>query len=264
MPAPPCTAPQCSNPARDGFLCDQCFATLRRDLAAVPELLQDLEITISRQDRIGDDTNGRRSAEIPLPLRLTAMEARRDLSATLAYWVQQLAPPAQLPGPADPPDIFASWLSEHLAAVAVDKRAGDCADEIGYAVITARRAIDKPLQPAYAGPCQHCTTDLYAKPTAPTVTCEGCTRTYDVADRRKWLLEHVHDQLLTATELSRALPNLIGTELTSAMVRGYAHRGRLAARPPHPADPRQDPRYRCGDVIALVVDAQRTKARQGA
>lgn len=53
-------------------------------------------------------------------------------------------------------------------------------------------------------------------------------------------------QLLTATEMSRALPGLLPRDpngrqpaLTAAMIRGYAHRGRLAKHPPHPSRPHE-------------------------
>lgn len=108
-----------------------------------------------------------------------------------------------------------------------------------------------------AGFCLH---DLYAHPRAVEVVCEaeGCGARWGVADLREWLLGEAEDQLRTATELSRALPDLLQIKLTASMIRGYAlrHGDRLPRKPPHPLDKLKSPRYRVGDLIALVKELQ--------
>jgi hypothetical protein len=115
----------------------------------------------------------------------------------------------------------------------------------------AGRTVDKPLQHVYAGPCDECGVDLYAHPKASSVSCRNCARDYDIDSRRKWMLTKAEDQLLTATEMSRALPGLLQQALTASMIRGLAHRGRLTQHPPHHTRPR-DPLYRVGDVLELL------------
>lgn len=252
-----CAAPQCDNPNHDGWLCISCRDVLRRDLKAVPTLCDDLQVTIAKQDRLGEQ-NGPSTDEHPLPLRLAPMQARDDLTDTLATWAKHVAAPRNVTAPHGPAPAIAAWLSMHLGDISDDPKAGDIADEIGYAVLVAQRAVDKPLQHKYAGPCDHCGADLYAHPKASEVTCrnEPCNARYQVSARRDWLLEQAEGQLLTATEMSRALPALLRHTLTAAMIRGLAHRGRLAKHPPHPERPRE-PLYRCGDVIELCNEIQR-------
>jgi hypothetical protein len=280
---PICSAPQCDKPAHDGFVCSSCVATLRRDLNAVPDLLADLDITISKQDRLSDSEKCA-SSERPLPLRLEPMEAKRDLGQTLATWTQHVVTRLGVLPPCDIPVVaphvnrrgalieqrtdrqvvaLAAWMVGHLGDVLIDPEAGSLADEIGYAVITAQRAVDKPLQLVYAGPCDECTTDLYAHPRKAEVACRGCDAVYDIASRREWLLEQAEGQLLTATEMSRALPGLLQQPLTASMIRNYASRGRLTRHPALPGRP-NEPVYRVGEVLDLLASIRRENGRSKA
>lgn len=181
------------------------------------------------------------------------MEARRDLVHTLEIWSKHVAGRAGIPAPASD---FAGFLTSYLPTITTDPDAGQLADEIGYSVIMCTRAVDKPLQLIYVGPCDLCQCDLYAHPRHLIVACRqpDCTAEYKIAERREWLLEKAKDQLLTATEMSRAIPELLGRPLTSSQIRGMAHRGKIAQHPPHPKKPR-DPLYRVGDLVyALLSD----------
>lgn len=219
----------------------------------MPVLFEDLTVTISRQDKLSDPQPGRRN-ERPLPLRLGPLEARRDLELTLWIWARHVAKRVGVPAPIADPSGF---LLSFLPSAATDKEAGDLADEVGYAVIIGRRAVDKPLELVYVGPCDKCTSDLYSRPGSLVVACRqaDCDAEYRVAERRDWLLEQARDHLLNAEEMSRAIPGLLhyDKKLTSAMIRGWAHHGRIAQRPPHPSEPRK-PRYRVGDVIEVFSD----------
>ena len=264
--SPICLAPKCDRPPHDGFLCTSCVATLRRDLKAIPDLLADLEITISKQDRL-QDAEKRPTDERPLPLRLGPMEARRDLADTLYSWAAHVARRrgCTLTAHEITPSSVSVFLLNYCGDIQDDPLAGQCADEIGYTVITAQRAVDKPLQHVYAGPCDQCTTDLYAHPRAKEVACRNtdCDAVYDITSRREWLLEQAEDQLLTATEMSRALPGLLQKPLTAAMIRGLAFRGRLTQHPPLPNRPK-DPVYRVGDVLDILTSMEEESGRQQA
>lgn len=251
MPSPICGSPGCDNPSGGGFICGSCVETLRRDLSGVPPVLADLEVTVSRQDRIADPER-RAGNERPLPLRLGPMEARRDLLQTLGTWSAHMAQRVGIPAPiAD----CAGFLTSFLPSIQSDPLAGQLADECGYAILVAQRAVDKPLQLIFVGPCDLCTSDLYSHPRSLTVACRqvGCDAEYNVADRRDWLLEQAKDQLLSAAEISRALPGLLPRQqkLTDAMIRGWAFHGRITQKAPHPSEPRK-PRYRLGDVLVIM------------
>jgi len=255
-----CTAPRCSFPSLNGFLCRNCADTLKRDLGAIPWLLEDLEVTTTRQDRISDP-DGRSGDERPLPIRLHAMEARRDLNVTLASWTMHIAGRLEgLSGGGWDELRLANYLLDHLGTILTDPAAGQIADEIGYARGVCIRAIDKPVPRVYVGPCEDCDRDLYAHPSAAEVECKtpDCGAAYPIEARRRWLLGKADDQLLTAVELSRALPNLLQRPLTAAMIRGYAHRGRLTQHPPLKLD--GPPLYRCGEVIMLLNEIANEQA----
>jgi hypothetical protein len=226
-------------------------------------LCEDLQVTIAKQDRLGD-TDGRSTDEHPLPLRLGPMEARRDLTDTLRAWADHVAQRRGIPAPEHDPVKAASFLRCFLGEIQDDQMAGDIADEIGFAVLMAQRAVDKPMQHQYVGPCDQCKADLYAHPRALSVACRNspCEAEYNVSDRRAWLLEQVEDQLRTAAELSRALPNLLQQPLSASAIRGLArrHGDKLPQKDPHPKDPMKAPRYRVGDLIALLHEMRADQA----
>jgi hypothetical protein len=255
MATPTCAVQNCNYPSPDGRICWTCTTHLRKDLTAALELADELAITITKQDRISD--GGRRArGTIPLPYRPDAAEVAWVYQRTLASWVRILdSTQARY---ATSTAALAEWLTARLDVIRRDPLAGELVDEIAYATCRAFIAIDRPPTLAYLGPCS-CSPDargrpveIYARPNAVEATCRGCNETYTVADRREWLLKRAEDQLLTAAECSRALPNLLQRPLTAAMVRGYARRGRLTPRPAHPLDPRHDPRYRVGDVLDVL------------
>lgn len=251
-----CSSPNCPYMQLNGYLCRNCTDTLKGDLAAIPWLLDDLEVTITRQDRLSDPS-GRSGDEHPLPIRINAMEARRDLNATLAAWAMHIA--GRLDG-LDRDTIWtelrlANYLLDHVGTILTDPAAGQIADEIGNARGLAQRTIDKPPIRVFVGPCDDCGKDLYARPSAAEVECKNpeCGAVYPIEARRRWLLGKAEDQLLPATEMSRALSGLLQKPITGAMLRGYARRGRLTPHPPLPNRPKE-PLYRVGDVRDILLE----------
>lgn len=254
MTSTPCSAPRCAFPALNGFLCRSCADRFYRDLRELPGLLLELEVTLARLDKLSE-SEGRSSDERPLPLRLHAVEVRRDVHTTLAAWAAHTA--GRFEG-LDRTVIWtetrlAQYLLDHAADILTDPAAGQCADEIGYARGMVQRAIDKPIIMTFVGPCDDCGKDLYAHPAAAEVTCRNpeCGRIYPIDARRVWLLGKAEDHLLSAAAMSRALPDLLQVKLTADMIKGYARRGRLTQHPAHPKRP-NDPLYRVGDVRDLI------------
>jgi hypothetical protein len=259
-----CSSPNCPYMQLNGYLCRNCTDALKGDLAAIPWLLEDLEVTITRQDRLSDPS-GRSGDEHPLPIRINAMEARRDLNATLAAWAMHIA--GRLDG-LDRDTIWtelrlANYLLDHVGTILTDPAAGQIADEIGNAKGLAMRTIDKPQPRVFVGPCEDCDKDLYAHPRAAEVACKTpeCGAIYPIEARRRWLLGKAEDQLRTATELSRALPELLQRPLTASQIRAWAFQGRLAKHPPLPNRP-NDPVYRVGDIIDLCSEEAERQRRK--
>src|SRR5262249_9174657 len=101
----------------------------------------------------------------------------------------------------------------------------------------------------FGGPTT-CQTELYAPAGAEAIRCRDCGTDWPVAERRAWLLQHSRDYLLTAAELCRALPHLLGRPLNVKTVRTWATGGRLTERG-RTDDGR--PLYQVGEVTDLAL-----------
>lgn len=246
-------------------VCRPCTAGLWRDLADVPSLEMHLDLTLTRQVRLGD-RGGSRSTETAVPYDQRAREAIGQLRGALVDWCRLLHLDEQRPGPACrncahpscawiartwwPSDTLAGmsrWLSRQRLAVMRHPALAEAVDELSGAVRHARRAIDRPPSVWYAGPCI-CGGDLYARHGAPVITCRACGANVTTASQERWLMAQAADHLGTATEIARAL-HAFRSDLTPAMIRSYAHRGRLADRGHNQTG---HPLYRVGDVLDLI------------
>lgn len=262
-----CIAQDCANPA-EANLCRSHADQLAAALGAVADLAEDLDVTITRQSATGDRIGGR-SAETPLPYHDAASDARRDLHSVLSTWARDLWETHGTPGELIPcsdtlPDM-AAWISRHPTWCAAHPAAGELLDEITDAIARAWRVVDLPPERIYCGPCPSAwhqpenralvaeRVDLYARPDRDHVTCHDCGTVHDVADLRADLLSAARDTLATAIECARALPELLGRELSANTIRTWAHAGKLTQHPADPRDPRQRPRYLVGDVIDLAT-----------
>jgi hypothetical protein len=175
------------------------------------------------------------------------------------------------------------WLLRHPTWIAEHQAAAELHDDIRAAVRHAKRVIYGPAERVYLGICSYrmevtvegaadsvmleCETDLYGHKDRARVVCPGCGAEWDSAERRRWMLVKMEDQLLTATEMSRALPSYLDRQVTASMIRGFAHRNRLLSHGSVDVDPeveldeavvevagrRRSPRYRVGDVLDLLT-----------
>lgn len=242
--------PSCHRPVADNALCTTCTATLVTDLSQVSWLVRELETLAAKLDQIGD-RGGRRGAEIPLGFRPMAAEVGDVLRGTLAAWARHVAGEAGVPlVPAEDPARLAAWLYGWREAIRHLPAAGQLVDEIGYAVRTTRRAIDRPADRVYAGPCDECEADLYAGRTSDTVKCHDCGALYPVAERRAWLLAGVREHLATAGEIAAGIGELYGEPINRKRINQWHTRGLLSD---HGRTRREGaPLFRIGDVLELA------------
>ncbi len=138
------------------------------------------------------------------------------------------------------------FLADNVGWLAHQGSADVAFDELTYAAQVAERTIRQPSEPTwFAGPCDQCGHDLYARLGAAEVECKACRLIYDVQDRRSWLLAQVDDRLERAATLSRAFVDL-GLDISRQRLKMWERRGHLEAAG-HDAKGR--PLYRVGDVI---------------
>ena len=254
-------------PAPDALLCRGCLDALKADLRAVAWLVKQLEVTLTRQARIGH-RNGPRSAERPLPFHPSAAVDLETLRDGLGMWARAVAEQrgvclsaADSSGPAG----FASWLLRWAGEAAQHPDAAELVGDVRSMCEAARRTIDLPPERHFVGPCDTCDQDLYCSTAAKVVTCRttDCGASYDVADRRAWLLEAAVDQLRTAAELSRELPWIGGVTIDRKVINQWASRGLggivLTPYGAHPRDPYGRTRFRLGEVLDFARRAVSAK-----
>ncbi|MGV9536575.1 hypothetical protein ACWEU6_21755 [Streptosporangium sandarakinum] len=268
--AVPCPVPYCDRPMPGHLaVCRACSSGLLRDLADVPALSGDLDVTRARQARTTEPGAGGRDPDA-LPWDERAAEATNVLRNTLVGWHRVLAEEAQaVQGPvcaacdhpscewadlgrtpADTLPALARWLLRHRARLLTHQAAPEAVDELRAAVRQARAAIDRPAGTWYAGPCgvDDCAANLYARHGSTLIRCRTCHATHDAAVREAWLMQQVADVLGTAAEIARAL-NGFTPGITPSKVRGLAHRGRILSKGENELG---RPLYRVGDVLDLV------------
>lgn len=233
----------CTATAPEGIqFCSACDARLLDHLLSIPELLEDLLITETRQDKIGSSNGGGgKSGIIPLPFNEQAAVAANRLHYVLGYWQCDAE---DMPILRTHPGALQLWL------------------DIDSAVRQGRKVIDRPGDRVFAGPCSTkgvdglCMADLYARPGKAVVACRNCGAEHDVQSRRDWMLATIHDQTADAGLLASILTAL-GLKLHSSTIHKYAGDGLLEVKE---RDAKGTALYRIGDVLEIFYAK---KARQG-
>ncbi|WAL67116.1 hypothetical protein ORV05_04830 [Amycolatopsis cynarae] len=221
-----------------------------------PGLVADLLDVVTRQTRFSTGIGVIvRAAETPIPPDLKAAALLHTLTTDVGAYATAFARhhPHLRPRLGSVADA-AAWMADFPGLLAAWPGVEQVHAAITSLVARVRRVVDRPAELHCLGRCTGCKAPLYARADKPVIRCR-CGRAHDVAFRRQWLLAEAADQLGTAIEIARALSSLLARPVSVDTIRGWAARGRLAARPPHPHDPRGHPTYRVGDVTDLVLAA---------
>lgn len=253
----------CTAPTGDtGRLCRTHTADLERDLADVPHLVAELEVTRTRQDRVAAEKHGGRSATRPLPWNEHTAQKAFELNATLNAWALDVSKLGE-----DERDRLAdqhhtdtagvaTWIARNIRTLRMHSEAGQAHEELRDAIQQARHAVDKPVEKVFAGPCNadledgtSCTEDLYGYPGKPHARCAACTAVHDMAQRREWMLGCIEDQVAHSGLLAGLVTNL-GVQIASSTIRKYASAGRIKVIS---IDSKRRPLYRIGDVLDVFL-----------
>lgn len=291
---PRCHLPDCSRQVPPGMLvCGDCSNALALELLGVPSLFvaldeahrKGLRFSSSRPrplGRPGDDIGPPEPERLrvqALPFDETASERRRTLLGALTQWADTVAAAAGWTRPLDTPVALSTFLVRQVSWIRSWEQGPELVERLTSAIRHGARAVDRPADLRYAGPCgatlvdddglaQVCEEEVYAAAGRPDAECRGCGAQYPLDERRSWLLAQVEDMLLPASDVAAAARGL-GVEVTSAMIRGWAHRGELAS---HGTRDRLDadgvvhrrPLYRVGDVLQQVASVERRRAKREA
>lgn len=288
-----CESIMCDKPSGDGILCRDCLKILERVLAEVPWLLRELDIAEAKESKFSPsgDKVTTIGGSMPMPIDISAVDARRNLAERLALWASDLSRSKRVTAlAAFAPTHASAWLMRHLERIRVFDAAGDLLEEICAARATAVYVIDRPAERRYLGECgatfpipeldgemsEPCTETLWGRQGDTLAHCKSCGAEWLMEPRLERIqseaLTGMNDRIMTATQAAETLVAFgIATDTTATSLRDritkWAERKQLTKRIdlPLPAE-RSRPGYRLGDIIALVLEAAERKAkkRQGA
>lgn len=227
--------PACERDSDDGLLCHLCARKMRQDVAAIPSLMQELEITLTRQSQTGSG-NGGRSAVRPLPFDSNASEVGAEVKMALVNWVRTFE--IGDGWPADRIPSICGWLISREARIRGHEEGAMFVDEMADVVRRLKRAIDLRPSLVYLGVCENridgelCRNQMYARARDKGYECPGhqghpCGATYNVADRRAHLVSLCADQLATVSVCAQVLA-MFGMDVKVDTVSRYtrARKGR--------------------------------------
>jgi len=251
----------CRNCRRDTdlFLCQLCTKELGALLMDLPWLLDELEVTVIRQDKLSTGVIGR-SSDNPSPINVGAMELARNLRGQLGTIIRDLCEVrgVQPPAKAWSNSVMAEWIGTHLASVVCSDTAGQIYREMRTGT-DAVLAVINPISRMYCGPCIsvvahspngediECGVDLYTDRESPQdIQCPKCKAW--INPREQLLVHFKRRDLMNEKELIEAMTT-VGEPVTEAVldrwqrsnkliVRGYMHQGRIIPEPVNNKDQR--------------------------
>lgn len=242
-----------------GTVCAPCVGALAADLRAcwptgeLHGLDVDLDITIAKLSVFPTGGGGRGSSEPPLPINDAASDVRRHLHTTLAGWCRVILDTHGGQTPADTIADMARFLHSQTTLIRVAEWGDSCVEEIRAAVWQARRAVDRPAERIYAGPCPACEAAVYGiagrdKAWCRTEGCEGVVE--DPQARReaavRAAVEAAPGKTVTAAEAAMA-SRALGRPVTDRAVRKMAAEGKIV-----PVTAARPARFLLGDILAVL------------
>lgn len=248
----------------DAFLCGDarretgCLGRLLRELGNCAALVDELNTTISRQDKLGSAAVGFVSNggdERPLPINVGAMDAGLLLRDRLHSWARMLwednAPhdeDGSVPPISVQPGIVSvsRWLMRHPTWISLCPAVDELYDEVMETIRLAWRAVDTSPGKVYIGQCSTvldewwageseeplegpapmCSEELYALEGDWEKRCPVCVTLHDVTERQSVLsgaLEHQY----VSEEILLSIANGRGESVTRPMLRSLRRRKRV-------------------------------------
>jgi hypothetical protein len=279
----------CGRPVADtGYLCHSentnCTALMSGHLEHLAKNARELEVTITRRDKLGEGTG--RSHETPLPFNEAAAETAREIHCDVRSIANIIDRTRGLADDLDTMrrswraaaarDLFAEtaaaarYIQHHLRWV---RAQGFLVNDEPFALVACKRVQDAARALARAidshptltdlGPCgnEGCEGRLLAGHGDRYAKCrEGCGWVANVAETTGLLLEYARDLLLTADEISTLLSKWsTRRRIPAGTIRSWATRGLL----PRKGKDGRAFLYNLGDAIDLADHLIPTSVEQG-
>lgn len=222
-----CLVDWCNHPAFEAFVCGTCSEKLEIALGDVKSLWDDLDTVLTKQARYSAPEG--RGGDKALPFNPEASEIGWVLRNTLATWCRLIAEERRWDLPEDHPAKIAGWLMHHLTWIRMQEAGHLAIEEITSAVNAVRRAVDRPAERLYAGPCKECGTHLYGKHGQTAFDCPSCGTTLTLESQMDWMDAVLLDKIVTAREGSSLLARY-GLDVRWETINKWRQRGKLEAR----------------------------------
>ena len=238
------------------MICSSCEVRLAGWLRDVPWLLDELDVTITRQDQVTERQPGK-SNEKPMMFNERASQAKYRLLNVLRYSANLLGLPTT--------GHLERDLVTRMHVIRMHDAAAAIYRAIDEGVRKAKQAIDRPAEKVFAGPCNTevrglgatalCSADLYARVGKAEVTCRECGAVHDVKARREWMLSEVRHYDADAALMAGILTSF-GLQIDSSTIRKYAADGLIEVQSRTASG---TAKYRIGDVIDTVIVKKTTR-----
>jgi hypothetical protein len=224
--------PSCGGLQQEGILCSDCCAAFETMLAAVPELVDQLNVAVSKQARVGSGVGGKGGlARERSPINWGAVAVRDALLVEVVLW------------------------GDDINAVRRHPDAGKIVARFGRVVKDAYRVIDRMQERQYLGTCLYeedgatCHAELWARIDAAHVKCSQCEQVHPVAERRAWLLAKAEPIVVTVREAARYLADMGSIEVSEKTIRTWVTRRQVLLRPGL-SDQRQ---FELGELLKVLA-----------
>lgn len=242
-----------------GTLCHGDARRLALALRDVPELVRELETTITRRDRVAyrPRPNSRGDVDpVRMPYHAPASDALDALAGSLRSWASNLCEDMGYEAIVGHPSKVAPYLADRMAEIRLRGWAPDMFEEVMGHIRDCQHVIDSPPELVFTGACPtvgeddyQCGAELWAPPDAAATRCRSCGTTHDVAELRDAMIREASHIKAPASFIARALTSQ-GLPLKAERIYTWRRRGAIA---PVGVDPKtgQD-LYRLGDVQATL------------
>lgn len=203
----------------------------------LPSLLDELDTTICRDDKVGGAPIGivTRTGATGLAFNLKASQAKDALKKCVRQWTLMFADENQhLILDVATIEDAARWLSGFPNLLASHPSAVLMYQELEACVFAARRCVDRPAPRLYAGVCGgwnetkqvECKRQLFVPRKAKTIECPECCALHDVEKRQGELFTKLRNKIAPASQVVEALA-FLGEKAHVKTLRTWIGRGRL-------------------------------------
>lgn len=213
---------ECGAPATTGNYCTGDLAKLQARLHHTPDVIKDLDVTITGQDAQGGQGDG---GGTPDAFNERASDARDALSMAL----REAAYAADPKGQGKTPAAHAAMALGGLANLARNSRAHAIDEALRNALKEADHVRDRVEEKVSYGPCT-CGVEIVAPRSKDTAWCRGCHEEYDLRAVRAWkyvnALERVESYRGRIADVANVLKNA-GHQVRTGTLYEWKRRGKL-------------------------------------